>query len=204
MTKIKICGLTSMEDVKWANELLPDYIGFIFAESKRKLSAEKAGMIAYELNPKIKKAGVFVNPTMEYINTIMSICPLDILQLHGDETPEFCSEIDYPVWKAFRMQTKKTLSMIKRYNVDAILLDGYHPNTHGGMGVGFPWKWAEDINIKEIPLVIAGGLNENNVEHVIKLLHPAVVDVSSFVEINGFKDRDLVECFIRKVREIDV
>jgi len=203
MTKIKICGLTQLKDILWVNDLKPDYVGFIFASSRRQLTPLMAADIARNINPEIKKVGVFVNPTRKEINNVISICPLDILQLHGQESHEFCNELKVPVWKSFRMQTKEILDRLKDYNVDAFLLDGYHPMISGGVGVSFPWEWARDLDTRGTPLVIAGGIDVDNVQRVISLLHPSVVDVSSSVEVDGLKDYRKIERFIRKVRDID-
>lgn len=203
MTKIKICGLTRIDDTIWANKLMPDYIGFIFTQSKRYICPEKAKKILDKLNPNIKTVGIFVNPTEQYIKEILSKCPIDIAQLHGEETPKFCTKLNLPVWKAFRMKSKATLEGIKSYDVDAILLDAYHETSYGGEGISFPWQWANDLDTYNKPLVLAGGLTIKNVEQAIKTLHPKVVDVSSSVETDGKKDSTKIKKFIRKVQQID-
>lgn len=203
MTKIKICGLTRLDDVIWANELLPDYVGFIFAESRRRIDEKKANEIARKLDPKIKKIGVFVNSTMDYIDSVLSDCMIDIIQLHGEESPSFCSRSSLPVWKAFRIKTRDSLNDIKNYNVKAILLDGYHPNAYGGVGVSFPWNWANEIDTNDTSIVIAGGIDADNVVSVIKKLKPFAVDVSSSVETNGIKDRRKIKNFLRRVHEYE-
>ncbi len=203
MTQVKICGITQIEDTIWANELMPDYIGFVFTKSKRQISPESAKKLSENLNPKIKKVGVFVNASVDNINRVLSICPLDILQFHGDESNNFCNEFSLPVWKAFRVKGQETLSLVRGYEVDAILLDGYHPTSYGGEGAVFPWVWAKESNINNKSLIIAGGLSESNIEEVINLLHPMAVDISSAVETNGKKDRYKIERFIRKVRDVD-
>lgn len=203
MTRIKICGLTRIDDTIWANELLPDYIGFIFAISRRRIDAKDAVKIAERLNSNIKKVGVFVNPSIQYIDEVLSQCPLDILQFHGEETPEFCDKIKTPIIKAFRMKNKDTLDKIKNYDVDSLLFDGYHPSFHGGEGISFPWEWVKDLDTKNKEIFIAGGINIDNIKEVIKTVHPYAVDVSSSVETEDIKDKDKIERFMRKVREID-
>jgi len=202
MTKIKICGLTRVEDVVWANEMMPDYVGFVFAQSKRRIDAKKAREIVDKLNPNIKKVGVFVNQMPEHLSEIIKSCRLDIAQLHGDETPEYCNQIDIPVWKAMSVKSKRQLDALNHYDVDAILLDGYNPKAKGGTGTGFNWEWAKEMNFN-MPLVLAGGLNADNVLQAINTLHPFVVDVSSSVETNGVKDFTKIITFIRKVRDIN-
>lgn len=202
MTKIKICGLTRHEDAIWANEMMPDYVGFVFAQSKRRIDVKKACEIADKLNPNIKKVGIFVNQMPEHLSEIIKSCRLDIAQLHGDETPEYCNQIDIPVWKAMSVKSKRQLDALNHYGVEAILLDGYSEDAKGGTGTGFNWDWAKEMNFN-MPLVLAGGLNADNVLQAINTLHPFAVDVSSSVETNGVKDFTKIITFIRKVRDIN-
>ena len=202
MTKIKICGLRRKEDAIWANALLPDYVGFVFAESKRKVRPSEALGIKKELDGRIKTVGVFVNPTPAELDAVLSECPLDIIQLHGDERPEFCNNIGIPVWKAFRIKAPDDLTASKPYDVDAYLFDGYHPSTYGGMGQGFDWDMLH-THVFNRPIIIAGGINDKNVQRLIETIHPMAVDVSSSVETNGYKDAVKIERLIKKVRNND-
>ena len=158
MTKVKICGLTRIEDAGWANELMPDYVGFVFAESRRQVTPETAARIAESIDPGVKRVGVFVNPTMDEIREVLDACPLDILQLHGEESPAFCDETEMPVWKAFRMRAPEVLEQMDDYRVDAFVLDGWHPQSHGGSQTSFPWEWVQGYDLKDKPVVLAGGL----------------------------------------------
>ncbi len=199
MTKIKICGLRRMEDVVWANALLPDYVGFVFAPSKRQVTPEAARAMIEKLDPKIITVGVFVNAGAEELLKTKETCGLDILQLHGEETPEFCAGLSTPVWKGFRVRSELTFAIANGYEVQGYLLDGYDASAHGGTGKTFDWRKAGDFKFNA-PLIAAGGIDENNVREVIEILSPMAVDVSSAVETDGYKDPDKVARLIGKVR----
>jgi len=203
MIKVKICGLTRIEDVEWANKLMPDYVGFVFAPSRRKIDPKKAGLIAGQLNRKIKRVGVFVNPSIQEIEEVVRWCPLDIIQLHGDESPEFCRSIPMPVWKAFRISSNGILPDIKDYDVEAFLLDGYHPKGYGGMNQTFPWELTKKMDLDGKRIILAGGINSSNVLEAISIVNPYAVDVSSGVETDGVKDPEKISEFIRKVRGLN-
>lgn len=199
MTKIKICGLRRMEDASWANALLPDYAGFVFAPSKRQVSPNQAKAIIDALNPAIKTVGVFVNAGADELREVQEFCGLDILQLHGDESPEFCESLKTPVWKAFRVKSELTCAIANGYRTEAYLLDGFDFNTYGGTGKTFDWHMAEGFRFNA-PLVIAGGIDENNANAVMDTLSPMAVDVSSAVETDGYKDAEKIARLIGKVR----
>ena len=203
MTKIKICGLTRMEDADWANELLPDYVGLMFAESRRRITPETAARIAGDIDHAVKRVGVFVNPTMDEIQDVLDTCPLDILQLHGEESPAFCEKTGMPVWKAFRMRTPKVLEELDAYNVDAYILDGWHPDSHGGTNTTFPWEWAQRYDFKDKKVILAGGLTPQNVTEAIQRISPWAVDVSSGVETAGIKNTAKIAAFIERVRQYE-
>lgn len=203
MTRIKICGLTRPEDRQWANKLHPDYIGFVFAPSRRRVTPHLAGEIAAGLDRQIKRVGVFVNPTRREIKEVLQHCPLDILQLHGEERPEFCTRLPLPVWKAFRIKTQQSLPMLGDYQVQGWLLDGYHHRQHGGMNQTFPWEWLKTLERGKMPVILAGGLNPDNVLAGISIVKPDAVDVSSGVETAGVKDATKITDLIRKVRSLD-
>lgn len=204
MTKIKICGLMRSEDCLYANEVKPDYVGFVFAESKRQLTIETAIKLGTILDRSIKRVGVFVNPSREYVSSITKSVNIDIVQLHGDEAPTLCDELELPVWKAFRIKNSIELAKIMQYEgkIEAIVLDKFEDKSFGGTGKNFDWEIAKGIKFP-FPLVLAGGLNCENVESAIKALKPTVVDVSSGVEVDGKKDFSRIADFVRRVRSID-
>lgn len=202
MVKIKICGLTRMTDIQTVNECQPDYAGFVFAESRRRVTPAIAQTLIEKLSPSVKKVGVFVNEHIEKVMEIAQACDLDIIQLHGDETPYYCSLIDRPVWKALRVKNAETLQFMNQYKVDAILLDSYTSGQQGGTGKAFDWSYMKYAG-KNHKLVLGGGINASNVRTAISLSRPYCVDISSGVETNGVKDGYKIKEFIETVRMED-
>ncbi len=204
---LKICGLRRSEDIEYVNKYLPDYIGFIFAESKRKVSVEEVNLLKKELNSKIKTVGVFVNEKIENIIKIVEKTNLDIVQIHGDETPEYVMKIkertgdSLKIWKAIRVKNDDSVSIMSEYNVDAFVLDAFVENSYGGVGKTFDWNIALKAK-KYGKIFIAGGLNTANVGELIKKVEPYGVDVSSGIETNGFKDKVKISEFVKKVRKL--
>ena len=201
MLKVKICGLRRVEDAKWANGLSPDYVGFVFAQSKRRVTVSEALAISNALYDNILRVGVFVNPTKSEIDEVLKSVRLDIIQLHGNETPSFCESLRLPVWKAFRIKSHESFKLIKEYEgiVDAVVLDGFNEGSYGGTGMPFAWHLAAKKDFS-IPVVLAGGLNHMNVEEACGIVKPDIVDVSGGVETEGFKDPAKVAEFIRKAK----
>jgi len=204
MLKVKICGLRSSQDAIWANSLKPDYIGFVFAPSRRKIGVREASDISNALDTSIARVGVFVNPALSDIEEVLKAVRLDIIQLHGDETPSFCSDLPLPVWKAFRISSAESFNLIKEYEskVSAVVLDAFDESCYGGTGRSFEWHLAVG-KISEIELVLSGGLNSTNLERACRIVKPEVVDVSGSVETDGFKDALKVAEFIRKARSLE-
>ncbi|GAA0177467.1 phosphoribosylanthranilate isomerase [Clostridium sediminicola] len=199
--EIKICGLKRVKDTEIINEYSSDinYIGLVFAKSKRKVDKYMAKEIIKNLDSKIKTVGVFVDTTAEEINSIVEFSGLDIVQMHGSESIKECEKINVPVWKAFKVKEEKDLDLIKDYkNLDGILLDGKDP----GSGGSFNWHWAKYLS-KEYKIILAGGLNSENVQRGIEIIKPFTVDVSSGVELDGFKNKEKIREFIRKVKEYE-
>lgn len=196
---IKICGLRTLEDITIINAHPVDYVGFVFAPSKRRVAPEEARVMRNKLDRRIKAVGVFVNTSSEEINKTIEYCGINIAQLHGEETPEECSRIIVPVWKAIAVKDDQALQAAQAYrNVAGILLDG----SKAGSGTVFDWNWAEGFADKQLT-ILAGGLNAENVQLAIKTVKPHVVDVSSGVETDGAKDREKIISFIRKVSEYE-
>ncbi len=199
MTEVKICGIKREIDVEYINKYLPAYAGFVFAGIKRKLSPETAKNLCRLTDSRIKKVGVFVNEDFENLLNIASLCRLDVIQLHGDETPQYVQNIKkegYEVWKAFRIQNSSIFEEIKKYNADKYLLDTYVKDEYGGSGVTFDWsiiKNGENI-------ILAGGLTKDNVNNAIAIAKPYCVDVSSGVEDEfGYKDEQKIREFMEVV-----
>jgi phosphoribosylanthranilate isomerase len=205
MVKIKICGITNAQDATWAANLGADYLGLVFArDSKRKVSTEKAQEIISILPPFIEKAGLFVNEEAEIVNKVLGQCKLDILQFHGQESPEYCRQFkgQTKVIKAFRIKDEESLEQISQYDVDFYLLDTFVENQPGGTGQSFNWDLA--LKAKEFgrPIFLAGGLNPQNVTEALKKVRPYAVDVSSGVESSPRrKSVELMQEFIKNVRK---
>lgn len=201
---IKICGITSKEEIQSINEVKPDYIGFVFAESKRKVSVDEAKELSNALNKGIKIVGVFRNNSEEEILNILSKVPLDVIQLHGDEDNEFINSLreksKVEIWKAITVSSKNDMEKALKYEVDTLVLDGSTP----GSGNVFNWDNLKDININK-RIFLAGGINENNVLEAINKVKPDGIDTSSGVEIidekGRRKDKEKMKRLIRKVRE---
>ena len=207
VTKIKICGLTRLQDIEAVNAARPDYIGFVFAESRRRLTPQQALSLKRQLDPKIQSVGVFVNPSLETVLKIASQGILDIVQLHGDEPADFADrvrrETGCPVVKAFRIRGEESLAALKAYShADYLLLDAYNKNAYGGTGRAFNWELL-DGNVSEKPFFLAGGLKLENIEKAIRTFRPYGVDISSGVETNGYKDPSKIEEIIKKIRRFD-
>jgi phosphoribosylanthranilate isomerase len=218
---IKICGLRTIPMVVSLGTLAIDDVGFVFAPGKRTVTAEFAGTMikALRLTGSFARAvGVFVNPTLELLADTLKAAPLDVIQLHGQESPEFCQEIKIrfngiAICKVFAVKNEMEQSAISnqldpyRGLCDSILLDTYDPHVGGGTGEIFAWSripayqaWAIEAGM---PLIIAGGLKPDNVGELITNYKPDGVDVSSGVETAGVKDILLIKAFIERVRQHD-
>ena len=201
--RIKICGITNKEDALAAAHLGADALGFIFAPSPRKISAERAREIIKALPPFIKTVGVFVDEDPERVSSIVAMCGLDVLQLHGSESIDYCSSFDRRVIKAVRLRSRDDLENLSKYVnvVDALLLDTYVPNKLGGTGITFDWKLAVEAR-RYGRIILAGGLNPENVAAAISMVKPYAVDASSGLEQSpGVKDHEKMAQFIARVRQ---
>ena len=201
MVKIKICGITNLEDALQAVDAGADALGFVFfKESPRHIFPEQAAAIIRQLPPFVQTVGLFVNEALETVNQTADLCGLDIIQLHGDESPEFCAVVRRRVIKAFRVKDISCLDSMKDYRPAAFLLDAWSPNAHGGTGRTFNWEFAASA-AKSNRIVLAGGLTPANVADAVRQVRPYGVDVSSGVEsAPGKKDAALVRNFIQAAR----
>lgn len=201
MTKIKICGLQTIWDVDVVNRYSPDYVGFVFANSRHKVSMDRARNLKEALDSNIKAVGVFVN---EPLLNIIRLCHegiIDLVQLHGNEDEDYMLKLrmatDNKVIKAIHVQSKKQVAKQMLLTSDYIILDTYVKGSYGGTGLTFDLDLLPDINRE---FFLAGGLNQDNVLGFIKRIKPYGVDISSGVETNGRKDEKKVREFISKVR----
>ena len=184
MVKVKICGITNQKDASLAVKLGAHALGFIFAPSPRQITPETARDIISEMPPLLKTIGVFVNTDVDTIKKRISFCGLDMVQLHGEESPELCRELMPRTIKAFRVKDESSLSTINAYhgNVRALLFDTYSDNKRGGTGQSFDWELAVKAKKLGIPIILAGGLAPSNIKRAISVVRPFAVDVNSGVE----------------------
>ncbi len=201
--KVKICGITTKEAAQEAVRSGADFIGFVFARSKREVTKEQAAEIAKVIPASVKKVGVFVNESQEMIEEIVQTAGLDYIQLHGDESPEFCNSFRKPVIKAFHVKEKDDLLAIQNYQCAYYLLDSPAGKYRGGNGEKFDWSLAKDISFFDGKIILAGGLHADNVQEAIREVNPAGIDVSSGVETNGEKDLAKINIFIQKAKQIE-
>ncbi|MBP2031801.1 phosphoribosylanthranilate isomerase [Clostridium algifaecis] len=198
MAKVKICGLTRKEDIEYVNKYSPDYAGFVFSKSRRRIDLNKGKELTSKLKPCIKKVGIFVNESLDFVENVSKSLKLDVIQFHGEEDKNYIDNFsDYTVWKAIKVKTKEDILNLNYEYVDGILLD----SKIAGSGKTFDWKIASNLVLK-CQLILAGGLNIDNVEDGILKFKPYVVDVSSGVESFGLKDENKIKSFIEKVRNI--
>lgn len=200
MTKIKLCGLYRPCDIEIANELKPDYIGFVFAsKSKRYVTYEKAMELKNQLSPEIQAVGVFVNEHPQNVAKLLQIGAIHIVQLHGDEDDDYITQLrlltDKPIIKAFRIETENDIKTAEQSTANYILLD-----SGAGTGTVFDWELVKSI---KRPYFLAGGLNVDNVAKAVKALLPFAVDVSSGIETDGAKDKSKMATFVAAVRKED-
>ncbi|WP_040208652.1 phosphoribosylanthranilate isomerase [Neobacillus jeddahensis] len=198
--KVKICGITDVSTAQAAVKLGADAIGLVFADSKRKVSLDRAKEIVLALPSEVKKIGVFVNENSKEMERIASYVGLTHLQLHGDESAIYCESLSLPVIKAISFQGNKVLAAMQSFPADYILLDGPKGKYHGGNGTAFNWSEVQTAYLNGKKLILAGGLHVENVEEAISIMNPYMVDVSSGVETNGVKDLVKIEAFINKVK----
>jgi phosphoribosylanthranilate isomerase len=196
--KVKICGLTNTADARAAAEAGADLVGLMFYErSPRYVSLETAGEIVSQLPPFVSRVGVFVNPTGEFVTEAIGRCGLNLLQFHGDEPPEFCTQFGVMSMKAFRVRDAESLKLLPAYPTDAWLLDAFTPGQLGGTGERFDWELAVEAQEFGRPIFLAGGLTPENVGEAVRRVRPFGVDVSSGVEsAPGQKDAAKVRAFI--------
>ena len=196
--KIKICGLTRLEDIEAANALLPDYIGFVFWErSKRNVSKEQAKELKSRLDSRIKAVGVFVDAEIDFIADLVSCGIIDVAQLHGSEDEDYISQLrerlgGAEIIKAFNINKIESFDEAEKSSADHIMIDS-------GKGSGITFDWSKLERLKR-PYFLAGGLSIENISEVLENIKPFAVDVSSGVETDGLKDRAKMKRFVESVR----
>ncbi len=196
--KIKICGLTRLEDIEVANALLPDYIGFVFWErSKRNVTKEQAKELKSRLDSRIKAVGVFVDAEIDFIADFVSCGIIDVAQLHGSEDEDYILQLrerlgGAEIIKAFNINKVESFDEVEKSSADHIMID-----SGKGSGITFDWSKLERL---ERPYFLAGGLSAENISDVLASIKPFAVDVSSGVETDGLKDASKMKRFVESVR----
>lgn len=207
MTKVKICGLKSLSDVSIVNKYLPEYVGFVFANTKRFVTDEQALAMKRALDKRIQTVGVFVNEPQEHIISLCKKGIIDVVQLHGDETSEYIIElkqqISNPIIRAVRVQNAEQVKSELEQEADFMLFDTYKKGVYGGSGERFSLSILEESlknEDNEKSFFLAGGLSPENITEVLGGVECYCVDVSSGVETDGSKDEEKVREFIERVR----
>jgi phosphoribosylanthranilate isomerase len=207
---IKICGLTRIDDVRLAAVLGADFLGFVFAESPRRVTAEAAGEIlrAWEREQPgvplpVQRVGVFVNADKTLIEEAVRLAGLTMLQLHGEEDPDFCNKFQLPVIKALRIKDRGIVELVGSYATPYILLEPYLKGKYGGTGVQADWQLAAELvqTFPEKRFFLAGGLGPEIIQAAVSMVRPFAVDASSALESSpGVKDPQKLKAFIEAVR----
>lgn len=200
MTKVKICGITDVETALFAVEKGADALGFVFAESKRKISVEKAKEIIAKLPNNVLTVGVFVNESSDIVQKIVKETGINAVQFHGEESPEYCHSFSVKVIKAIKVSSIADIAHIHKYKSDYILLDSPSGKYQGGNGKTFDWSITTSLNKTGKKIILAGGLNQENIENAVRMVNPYMVDVSSGVEISGKKDFNKIRMFIERAK----
>ena len=211
MTRVKICGITRVQDVQAVANSGADALGLVFYDkSPRYVSLQQAAQLAHAAPPFVTLVGLFVNASAEYVRAAMEHAPLDLLQFHGDESPEFCAQFGRPYLKAIRVKAGVDLLQCAALYSGArgLLLDAHVEGIAGGTGATF--DWALIPRKLPLPVILSGGLHVGNVADAIKQVRPYAVDVSSGVESDGveitkgIKDAAKIAAFINEVKRTDV
>jgi phosphoribosylanthranilate isomerase len=200
MAKIKICGMMRMQDIEAVNKYKPEYVGFIFAPSRRRLGVDFAAELCSALDKSILRVGVFVNEKPQVMTDIKERCRLDILQIYQDCENRQAAP-DGRIWRAIRVKDERDIRQIDELAVEAYVLDAFSEKAYGGVGESFDWTLAGKA-AQKAKIVLAGGLNPDNVCEAIRTVSPFAVDVSSGVETDGQKDAEKIAQFIERARSV--
>jgi len=206
MTRIKICGITREQDLRAVANSGADAIGLVFYDkSPRHVSTQQVAELMRHVPPFVTVVGLFVNPTVDYVRQVLANVSLDVLQFHGEESPEFCQQFGKPYLKAIRVKAGVDLvECAARFaGAQGLLLDAFVEGTQGGTGESFDWALIPQ-NLS-LPVILSGGLHAGNVAVAVKQVRPYAVDVSSGVEASkGIKDAAKVVAFIKEVKDVDL
>lgn len=195
---VKICGIKTLAAAQEAVKYGADLIGFIFAESSRKVAPELVGEFGLKLPGHVKKVGVFSNQTEQEVIRIAEVAGLDFIQLHGDESASFARRMPLPVIKAFAIRSETDLEKLQEYPAEFLLVD--LPKGSSGKGLTLDWDMIGEAMLPRRKLILAGGLTPENVGNAINAVSPIAVDVASGVETNGLKDSLKMKAFINEAK----
>jgi phosphoribosylanthranilate isomerase len=207
VTKVKICGITNLDDAQLAVEHGAWAIGLIFADSPRQVDVAEAERIGRQLNRQVEVTGVFVNATLDDVAAMADVAHLSLIQLHGDEGPAYAREVarrtGARVIKAMPARDRASVRGLRAWHTDFHLLDAYSPTLRGGTGKTFNWEYAKYGDPK-VPLILSGGLDPDNVADAVRAVHPFAVDTASGTEASpGRKDPAKVAAFFGSVAQTD-
>lgn len=201
MARVKICGLTRPEDIEAVNLYRPDYIGFVFAESKRMVDKKTAERLADAVSPGIRKVGVFVDADINEVLTCYQAGIINIIQLHGSEGEAYIrslqASVSAPIIKAVKVRTTAQILDAQRLPCDGFLFDTYQKGACGGTGTSFDWSLIPKL---DRPFFLAGGLRQENLAQALEQVSPFAVDISSGAETNGKKDPEKIRRILEIVR----
>lgn len=206
MVKIKICGLRREEDISYVNECNPDYVGFVFAKSRRQVTREQAKHLRSQLNAGIIPVGVFVNEEMETIAELVLDGIIDVVQLHGEETEQDIERLreltnkKVKIIKAIRVESKSDIEKSREFSADYLLFDTFSKEEYGGTGKTFDWTLLKEV---QVPFFLAGGISSTNIKEAADCVTPYAFDVSSAVETDGCKDREKILSLMDRTRQIN-
>lgn len=202
---IKICGIKTLEEVEIINRYPINHIGLIFAPSKRQVSEDTAKTLVENLRKDIEPVGVFVNESLVRVNELIKTCGLKLVQLHGEESVDYCKKVRGRVWKSFSIKDADSLKRIPEYTpyVEGILLDTYHEGEKGGTGKVFNWELVKELSA-QYRIILAGGLTPDNVMQAIKTVQPQVVDLNSGLETNLIKDETKIKTLFENLKASNI
>lgn len=205
--KVKLCGLSRMEDIRYVNEFGPDYVGFVFAKSRRQVTPIQAAALRKALAASIQAVGVFVNEAPETVARIARDVSLNAVQLHGDEDAAYIARLrtllppGTNLWKAVRVQKESDLQHAQSYGADLVLFDAFSKDAYGGTGKTADWSLFGRVSPPR-PFFLAGGLHAGNLREAVELVHPDGVDLSGGIETNGVKGREKIKQILSIIRGV--
>lgn len=212
--RIKVCGLKREEDIDYVNQSMPDWVGFVFAGTKRRIDFKRAVALKLQLKPAIKTVGVFVNEEIPCIIELVNAGILDMVQLHGDEKEDYIRQLrkqlrehkreDVPIIKAVRVQSMEQILEAEKLSVEYLLLDAFREDEYGGSGMVFNHKLIPRL---KKPYILAGGISIKNVKIILAELEkedkmPCCIDVSSSVEVNGLKNKEKIDELVKWIHDV--